>query len=84
MYALSGKEMQENLADVYVIVGENEKALDRLEPLLKIPYTLSPSWLKIDPTYAPPYAGLADCYELLGSAPYSTLMPKDAFPKSEV
>jgi tetratricopeptide (TPR) repeat protein len=39
--------------------------------------------IEIDPTYAPPYAGLADCYELLGSAPYSTLTPADAFPKSE-
>jgi len=39
--------------------------------------------IEIDPTYAPPYAGLADCYELLGSAPYSTLTPSDAFPKAE-
>jgi len=39
--------------------------------------------IEIDPTYAPPYAGLADCYELLGSAPYSTLAPSDAFPKAE-
>lgn len=36
-----------------------------------------------DPTYAPAYAGLADCYELLGSAPYTTLPPRDAFPKAE-
>jgi TolB-like protein/Flp pilus assembly protein TadD len=39
--------------------------------------------IDIDPTYAPPYAGLADCYELLGSAPYSTLKPSEAFPKAE-
>jgi len=39
--------------------------------------------IEIDPTYAPPYAGLADCYELVGSAPYSTLRPSDAFPKAE-
>jgi TolB-like protein/Flp pilus assembly protein TadD len=39
--------------------------------------------IEIDPTYAPPYAGLADCYELLGSAPYSTLSPSEAFPKAE-
>ena len=39
--------------------------------------------IEIDPTYAPPYAGLADCYELLGSAPYSTLTPSEAFPKAE-
>ncbi len=40
--------------------------------------------INADPTYAPAYAGLADCYELLGSAPYTTLPPKEAFPKAEV
>ena len=40
--------------------------------------------INADPTYAPAYAGLADCYELLGSAPYTTLPPRDAFPKAEV
>jgi hypothetical protein len=38
---------------IYLLVGEREKALDRLEPLLKVPYYLSPGWLKIDPTFAP-------------------------------
>jgi TolB-like protein/Tfp pilus assembly protein PilF len=37
----------------------------------------------IDPSYAPSYAGLADCYELLGSAPYTTLAPTLAFPQAE-
>ena len=37
----------------------------------------------IDPSYAPSYAGLADCYELLGSAPYTALPPTLAFPKAE-
>ena len=45
--------------------------------------TLFQRSIEIDPTYAPPYAGLADCYELLGSAPYSTLKPSEAFPKAE-
>jgi TolB-like protein/Tfp pilus assembly protein PilF len=45
--------------------------------------TLFQKSIEIDPTYAPPYAGLADCYELLGSAPYSILPPQEAFPKSE-
>jgi TolB-like protein/lipoprotein NlpI len=45
--------------------------------------TLFKRSIEIDPTYAPPYAGLADCYELLGSAPYSTLSPKEAFPQAE-
>jgi hypothetical protein len=34
-------------------VGEPEKALDHLEPLLKIPYYLSHGWLKIDPNFDP-------------------------------
>jgi len=36
-----------------------------------------------DSTYAPAYAGLADCYELLGSAPYTAIRPNEAFPKAE-
>jgi hypothetical protein len=36
---------------IYTLVGEPEKALDQLEPLLKIPYYLSPGWLKIDPNF---------------------------------
>lgn len=39
--------------------------------------------ISMDATYAPSYAGLADSYELLGSAPYTTLPPKEAFPKAE-
>jgi serine/threonine-protein kinase len=41
------------LARIYILVGEPEKALDHLERLLKIPYYLSPGWLKIDPTFDP-------------------------------
>ena len=36
-----------------MLVGEPERALDQLEPLLKVPYCLSPGWLKIDPNFAP-------------------------------
>jgi tetratricopeptide (TPR) repeat protein len=43
--------IQHQLARIYMLVGEPEKALDRLEPLLKIPYYLSPGWLKIDPNF---------------------------------
>ena len=39
--------------------------------------------IRVDPTYAPAYAGLADCYELAGSAPYTAMPPKEAFPKAE-
>ena len=36
-----------------------------------------------DGSYAPSYAGLADCYALLGSAPYTALPPDEAFPKAK-
>jgi tetratricopeptide (TPR) repeat protein len=49
--ALSGTYDQSVLARIYVLVGEPEKALDRLEALLKIPGLLSPGWLRIDPTF---------------------------------
>ena len=39
--------------------------------------------IDFDPTYAPSYAGLAYCYALLGSAPYTALPPKEAFPRAE-
>jgi eukaryotic-like serine/threonine-protein kinase len=44
---------QHQLARIYILVGEPEKAIDQLEPLLKIPYFLSPGWLKIDPNFDP-------------------------------
>jgi hypothetical protein len=34
-------------------VNEPDRALDRLEPLLRQPCYLSPGWLRIDPTFAP-------------------------------
>jgi serine/threonine protein kinase/tetratricopeptide (TPR) repeat protein len=51
--AVNAPYMQHQLARIYVMVGEPEKALDRLEPLLRIPYYLSPGWLRIDPTFDP-------------------------------
>jgi tetratricopeptide (TPR) repeat protein len=39
--------------------------------------------IQLDPSYAQAYAGLADSYSLLGSAPYTALPPGEAFPKSE-
>jgi hypothetical protein len=38
---------------IYMLLDEPERALDQLEPLLKVPYRLSPGWLKIDPTFDP-------------------------------
>jgi adenylate cyclase len=51
--ALNRPDNERQLARIYLLVGEPEKALDRLEALLKIPCSLSPGWLKIDPTFAP-------------------------------
>jgi TolB-like protein/Tfp pilus assembly protein PilF len=48
-----GAYVQHQLVRIYLLVGEPERALDRLEPLLKIPYYLSPGWLRIDPNFAP-------------------------------
>jgi tetratricopeptide (TPR) repeat protein len=51
--AYGGPYTQHQLARIYILTGEPEQALDQLEPLLKIPYYLSPGWLKIDPNFDP-------------------------------
>ena len=51
--AYFGPYYQHQLVRIYTLVGEPEKALDQLEPLMKIPYYLSPAWLKIDPNFDP-------------------------------
>ena len=51
--ALNGPYFQHQLARIYIMVGEPEKALDQLEPLLRVPYFLSPGWLRLDPTFDP-------------------------------
>jgi len=49
----AGPYMQHQLVRIYILVGEPEKALDALEPLLKIPYSLSPGMLRVDPNFTP-------------------------------
>ena len=51
--AQGGPYFQHQLARIYILAGEHEKALDQLEALLKIPGLLSPGWLKIDPNFDP-------------------------------
>jgi eukaryotic-like serine/threonine-protein kinase len=51
--AFAGAYVQHQLARIYLLAGEKEKALDRLEPLLRMPYYLSRAWLPIDPNFAP-------------------------------
>jgi hypothetical protein len=49
--ANNGPYMQHQLVRIYLIVGEKGKALDELGPLLRVPYNLSPGWLRIDPNF---------------------------------
>jgi TolB-like protein/tRNA A-37 threonylcarbamoyl transferase component Bud32/Tfp pilus assembly protein PilF len=51
--AIVWPENQQALAAIYLRLGEHEKALDRLEPLLTIPDGPSPGRLRIDPAFAP-------------------------------
>ncbi len=51
--AAVGPYIQHQLARIYIVAGEPERALDRLEPLLEMPYILSPGWLRIDPNFDP-------------------------------
>ena len=48
-----GPYIQLQLVRIYLLAGEPEKALDQLEPLLRIPYHLTPGWHRIDPTFDP-------------------------------
>ncbi|MDQ2870033.1 MAG: protein kinase [Acidobacteriota bacterium] len=49
--AYDGPYYQHQLARIFIRAGEPEKALDHLEPLLGVPYILSPGWLEIDPDF---------------------------------
>jgi len=46
-----GPYIQHQLARTYAVLGEQDKAVDQLEALLRIPYFLSPAWLRIDPNF---------------------------------
>ena len=49
--ALVGPYYQHQLARIYALVREPEKAIDQLEQILKVPYYVTPAWLKIDPNF---------------------------------
>ena len=51
--AVNAPYMAHQLARIYIMVGEPDQALDRLEELLRVPYLLSPAWLQADPTFDP-------------------------------
>ncbi len=48
----SGAEILANLAQVYMLVGDQDQTIATLEKLLKIPYYMTPAFLRVDPTYA--------------------------------
>ena len=50
--AIAGQAYQAALARIYLLLGENDLALDELEPVLQVPGSLSRDWLRIDPTFA--------------------------------
>jgi len=50
--AFSGAYNQHLLARTYTILGEQDKAIEQLASLLRVPYFLSPGWLKVDPSFA--------------------------------
>jgi tetratricopeptide (TPR) repeat protein len=51
--AYGGPYNQLQLVRIYILTGEPEQALDQLEALLKLPFYVSPGWLKVDPTFDP-------------------------------
>jgi serine/threonine-protein kinase len=45
--------LRHQLVRIYLATGQPEKALDELESLVKVPYDLSPGWLRVDPRFDP-------------------------------
>jgi serine/threonine-protein kinase len=48
-----GPYVQLQLVRIHLLLGQPEAALDQLEPLLRVPFYLSPGWLRLDPTFDP-------------------------------
>jgi tetratricopeptide (TPR) repeat protein len=51
--AFLGPYVQLQLVRIYLLTDEPTLALDELEPLLRVPFYLSPGWLRLDPTFDP-------------------------------
>jgi predicted Zn-dependent protease len=49
--AFTGPYLRHQLVRIYILTGEPGLALDQLESLLRVPYYLSPGWLRIDPAF---------------------------------
>jgi TolB-like protein/tetratricopeptide (TPR) repeat protein len=51
--AFGGAYVRYLAASIYGVVGEPEKAVEQLDHLLKMPYFLSPAWLRVDSYFDP-------------------------------
>ena len=51
--AYYGPYVEHQLVRIHLLTGDRERALDGLERLLGLPYSLTPGWLRLDPTFAP-------------------------------
>jgi tetratricopeptide (TPR) repeat protein len=51
--AITGPIVQHYLVLTFLALGDRDAALAQLKPLLRVPYFLSPAWLRIDTTMAP-------------------------------
>ena len=49
----AGAALADNLAHIYVIIGEYDAAVDQLEELLAADSPVTLPWLKADPTWDP-------------------------------
>ncbi|MHB1047723.1 MAG: protein kinase domain-containing protein [Thermoanaerobaculia bacterium] len=49
--AYRGPLLLHQLARIRAATGREEEAIDALERLLAVPYTLTPAWLRVDPTF---------------------------------
>jgi serine/threonine protein kinase/tetratricopeptide (TPR) repeat protein len=48
-----GPGLRHQLSRIYQLVGEPVKAIEQLEGLLRVPYLISPGWLRADPALEP-------------------------------
>jgi DNA-binding SARP family transcriptional activator/TolB-like protein/Flp pilus assembly protein TadD len=51
--AVTGTYVLQQLARVYVMLGQDDRAVETLSTLLRVPSYVSVGWLRVDPTYAP-------------------------------
>jgi TolB-like protein len=51
--AFLGSYVEFQLVRTYMLVGEPDRALDVLEPLMRRPFYVSPGWLRVDPNFDP-------------------------------